>query len=150
MLLSDAIRRGSRSRTAKSQARNLIDTGMCGDLDDDFFYHVTTESRLADIAKSGLVPGKPAKFATLADYSKGKVFVSHGISAARVWAEYIGDMVDEVERVVILRIRPEARLYTKVSLDVKGTEDAGCSFYVTSTIKPKYLEVVPESLGMSR
>ena len=127
-----------------AQARALIDAGACGDFDDDNFYHVTTESRLNDIARYGLVPNKPAKFSRLEAYSAGKVFVSHGLATARVWQEYIRDMVDEDEQVVVLRIRPEAKLYGKVYLDEKGTEDAGCSFYVTSTIKPQHLEVVAE------
>ena len=131
-----------RTNGSRAHARALIDAGMCGDFDDDNFYHVTTESRLDSIARQGLVPGKPAKFSRLEDYSAGKVFVSHGLATARVWAEYIRDMVDEDEQVVILRIRPEAKLYSRVYLDEKGTEDAGCSFYVTSTIKPQHLEFI--------
>jgi GNAT superfamily N-acetyltransferase len=129
----------------KAQARALIDAGTCGDFEDDNFYHVTTESRLDAISRDGLVPGKPAKFSRLEDYSAGKVFVSHGLETARIWADYIRDMVDEDEQVVVLRIRPEAKLFGKVYLDEKGTEDAGCSFYVTSTIKPQHLAVVPET-----
>jgi len=144
---------GSKMRTnprrlrngTKAQARALLASDVCGGGHDDNFYHVTTASRLDDITRYGLVPGKPAKFSRLSDYSGGKVFVSHGLATARIWADYIRDMVDEDEEVVILRIRPEAKLHGKVYLDEKGTEDAGCSFYVTSTIRPQHLEFVREN-----
>ena len=166
---------GSKMRTnprrirngTKAQARALIDAALCGDLDDDNFYHVTTESRLDAIARYGLEsplarlhreepdiePGsmlervaisQRVRFGKMGEYSQDKVFVSHGLNTARIWADYIREMVDEDEQVVVLRIRPEAELYSKVYLDEKGTEDAGCSFYVTSTIKPQHLEVLSE------
>ncbi len=105
---------------------------------------MTAESRLDAIARYGLVPGKPANFANQREYSAGKVFVSHGLSTARLWEAYLYDTLDEGDRPVILRIRPEAKLRSKVYLDEKGTEDAGCSFYLTSTVKPQHLEVLSE------
>ena len=128
----------------KAQARALLDEDICGGARDDNFYHVTAESRLDAIARYGLVPGKPANFANQRDYSAGKVFVSHGLSTARLWEAYLYDTLDEGDRPVILRIRPEAKLRTKVYLDEKGTEDAGCSFYLTSTVKPQHLAVLSE------
>ena len=143
---------GSRKRTnprrlrngSKAQARALLDEDICGGARDDYFYHVTAESRLDAIARYGLVPGKPANFANQREYSAGKVFVSHGLSTARLWEAYLYDTLDEGDRPVILRIRPEAKLRSKVYLDEKGTEDAGCSFYLTSTVKPQHLEVLSE------
>jgi hypothetical protein len=129
---------------SKAQARALLDEGICGDPYDDNFYHVTAESRLDAIARDGLVPGKPANFANQREYSAGKVFVSHGLSTARLWEAYLYDTLDEGDRPVILRIRPEAKLRSKVYLDEKGTEDAGCSFYLTSTVKPQHLDVLSE------
>ena len=128
----------------KAQARALLDEDTCGGARDDYFYHVTAESRLDAIARYGLVPGKPANFANQREYSAGKVFVSHGLSTARLWEAYLYDTLDEGDRPVILRIRPEAKLRSKVYLDEKGTEDAGCSFYLTSTVKPQHLEVLSE------
>lgn len=152
----------------KAQARAMIDMGVCGDEEDDNFYHVTTESRLYDITRYGLESplvrlqreepdiepesmaarfalAQRVRFEKMAAYSADKVFVSHGLATARTWADYIRDMVDEDEEVVILRIRPEARLYDRVYLDDRGTADVGCSFYVTDRIRAEHLELVREN-----
>jgi hypothetical protein len=113
-------------------------------------YHATSWDRVARIARTGLVPrvgDGVFKHGGYDSHSRGRLFVSEGLDAAREWLGKIGDMLEhdfsddqKPDRLVpvLLRIdRPPRGL----RVDPEGTRDVlgGRSFYLTQTIEPARL-----------
>ena len=125
---------------------DLINGGLCGDLEDGVFYHAVPTHRVASILKDGLVPrgtdwegnwdhGMPNL------YSRSKVFLAIGWESAFMWRDFLEEQTGDAEITILGVDLPEER-WKEVLLDkVAYDEGSICSGYVTFTIPPDLLTV---------
>jgi len=110
------------------------------------YYHVTYLKNLSNIAREGLVPGRPSNFGPgYSGYSQGKLFFSDA-GSVRFWAIRLGDLADNesdnpIEDGLIpvpLKVDLRADIYS----DEIGTRDSqGRSIYITQQIPPTIIHV---------
>lgn len=126
-----------------SQTDNSVDFEIVSDVDynesdDQYFYHVTTTTRLSDILSSGLHPNKESTVKGWYEgYSKGKVFFCERSKVAW-WKDRIEEHLfhnfDDPPDVVIIRFLKT--LVQSPLSDEVGTEDSRApSYYSTDPIK---------------
>lgn len=105
------------------------------------FYHVTTFSRMAGVAKRGLVVGagslEDSTFRHFSSRSHGKLFLAAGLDAGIAWWTLIRQQYDPEP--VLLEVDPAIRRGRSIFHDNKGWNDVECSFYTKKGIAPRFL-----------
>lgn len=116
-----------RSKILRDRAHEILDSGI---IEDERWFHVTTEDNLFSVLSGGLAPNAAqANFKGYAEHSAGRVFVVGGLDSAKQWARIMRSRgLDPV----ILEVTRD--LYDDVFYDEEGSREIEGSFFVKKSI----------------
>jgi len=104
------------------------------------YYHATPTRNLPSIMRQGLRPGDGAVFETRA-WSQAKVFLAQGLSAGRMWLEFVNEMTTEACTLLAVQLTLAQQAQLQVDAEARAEGDQ-CAFYTHVVIPPNALRVV--------
>lgn len=122
-------------RRLQERAHAVLDSGI---IEDERWFHVTTEDNLPSVLSTGLSPDAAvSNFEGFEAHSAGRVFVVGGLTSAKQWACV---MKSRGLTPVVLEVTRD--LYDHVFYDEEGSREIEGSFFVEKTIPADQLRLI--------